>query len=113
MNPKTRKILDNFKAISAIPRCSGNEAAISHWLQHWAAEKGFASKSDPSGNLTITVAASEGYEKAPGIVFQGHMDMISLGPTIENPHSPDERLYIPSLEAVWTFLVALLKSYGQ
>lgn len=40
------------------------------------------------------------------------MDMISLGPTIKNPHSPDERLYIPSLDRVWTFMKGLLASYG-
>jgi dipeptidase D len=39
------------------------------------------------------------------------MEMISLGPTMENAHSPDERLYIPSIERVWAFLVALLQSY--
>lgn len=38
-----------------------------------------------------------------------NMDMISLGPTIKNPHSPDERLYLPSVPKVWKFLVALLK----
>lgn len=37
------------------------------------------------------------------------MDMISFGPTIENPHSPSERLYLPSVEKVWKFLVALLE----
>jgi dipeptidase D len=37
------------------------------------------------------------------------MDMISLGPTIRYPHSPEERLYIPSLERVWRFLTALLE----
>jgi dipeptidase D len=41
------------------------------------------------------------------------MDMISLGPTIENPHSPDERLYIPSLDRVWRLLTALLASYSE
>jgi dipeptidase D len=41
------------------------------------------------------------------------MDMISFGPDIENPHSPAERLFIPSLERVWDFMVALLKSYGS
>jgi len=41
------------------------------------------------------------------------MDMISFGPTIENPHSPDEGLYIPSIERVWKFLVALLKSFRE
>ena len=39
------------------------------------------------------------------------IDMISFGPTIENPHSPDERLYIPSIHQVWDFLVKLLASY--
>lgn len=38
----------------------------------------------------------------------GGLDTISLGPTIENPHSPDERLYVPSLPKVWNFLTALL-----
>jgi dipeptidase D len=39
------------------------------------------------------------------------MDMISFGPDIEDPHSPTERLFIPSLERVWDFMTALLKSY--
>jgi dipeptidase D len=39
------------------------------------------------------------------------MDMISFGPTIENPHSPEERLHIPSVSRTWEFLVALLASF--
>jgi dipeptidase D len=39
------------------------------------------------------------------------MEMISLGPTIKYPHCPAERVYIPSIEKIWTFLVNLLKSY--
>lgn len=38
----------------------------------------------------------------------GGLDTISLGPTIQNLHSPDERLYVPSLPRVWMFLSALL-----
>jgi len=41
------------------------------------------------------------------------MDMISIGPTIRNPHSPDESLNVLSLEKVWKFLVALLSSYTK
>ena len=47
-----------------------------------------------------------------GSKFPG-MDMISFGPTIRNPHSPDEKLYIPSVLRVWEFLLALLASFGQ
>lgn len=38
------------------------------------------------------------------------IDTISLGPTIKNPHSPDEMLFIPSLSRTWDFLTALLHS---
>jgi len=41
------------------------------------------------------------------------LDMISFGPDIEDPHSPTERLFIPSLDRVWDFMVALLKSYAN
>ncbi len=45
-----------------------------------------------------------------GSKFAG-LDMISFGPTIKNPHSPDERLYILSVSRTWEFLVALLASF--
>ena len=37
-------------------------------------------------------------------------DMISFGPTIRNPHSPDERVHIESVEKFWNFLLATLKN---
>ncbi len=42
-------------------------------------------------------------EKFPG------MDMISFGPTIRNPHSPEERVHAGSVETFWKFLTAALK----
>jgi len=39
------------------------------------------------------------------------MDMVSIGPTLQNPHTPKERLFIPSLEPFRLFLVELLKTY--
>lgn len=33
-----------------------------------------------------------------------HWDMVSCGPTLKSPHSPDERAYIPSVQKVWDFL---------
>lgn len=41
-------------------------------------------------------------EKYPG------MDMISFGPQIEFPHSPDERVLIPSVDRFWTLLTGVL-----
>jgi dipeptidase D len=37
------------------------------------------------------------------------LDMISFGPTIEQPHSPNERVNIESVERFWVYLLALLK----
>jgi dipeptidase D len=45
-------------------------------------------------------------EKFPG------MDMISFGPTIEHPHSPEERVHIGSVERFWTFLTAVVRELG-
>jgi dipeptidase D len=38
-----------------------------------------------------------------------HWDMISFGPTIRFPHSPDEKVNIPSVEKFWDYLVETLK----
>lgn len=37
-------------------------------------------------------------------------DMISCGPTLLSPHSPNERANIPSVEKFWKFLVATLEN---
>ena len=37
------------------------------------------------------------------------MEFVSVGPTIKHPHSPDERLHIPSVEKFWNYLTAVLK----
>lgn len=43
-------------------------------------------------------------EKYPGI------DMVSFGPTLEGVHSPDEKIYIDSVEKFWNFLLAILNN---
>jgi len=42
-------------------------------------------------------------ERYPG------MDSISFGPTIQNPHSPDERVNVPTVEKFWKFLGGILR----
>ena len=43
-------------------------------------------------------------EKYPG------MDMVSLGPTLEGVHSPDEKIYIGTVDKYWQFLLGVLKN---
>ncbi len=46
-------------------------------------------------------------EKFPG------MDMISIGPTIKYPHSPDECVEIEAVGKFWTFLTEILKKLAE
>jgi dipeptidase D len=39
-----------------------------------------------------------------------HWDMISFGPTMRFPHSPDEMVNIPTVQKFWDFLVETLKN---
>ena len=44
-------------------------------------------------------------------IIQGsypQMDMVSIGPDLEHPHSPDERVNIASVQKTWDFIVATL-----
>ena len=43
-------------------------------------------------------------ERYPG------MDMVSFGPTLEGVHSPDEKIYVDTVEKFWNFLLAILKN---
>jgi dipeptidase D len=43
-----------------------------------------------------------------GVQYPG-MQMVSFGPQIENPHSPNERVQISSVEPFWQYLCAVLE----
>jgi dipeptidase D len=45
-------------------------------------------------------------EKYPG------MDMISFGPTMTGVHSPDEKIYIDTVEKFWNFLLAIIRNFS-
>ena len=42
-----------------------------------------------------------------------HWDMVSCGPTLMSPHSPDERAHIPSVAKAWDFLKAVLEAIPE
>ena len=44
-----------------------------------------------------------------GSKYEG-MEMISFGPTIEHPHSPDERVNIATVQKFYRFVLAALKA---
>ena len=46
-------------------------------------------------------------------VGAGAMDMVSFGPHIRGAHSPDERVYVASVQKTWTFLKAVLAELAR
>ena len=69
-------VLNIFEEITRIPRESGNEAAMTAYLQQFAARHGLVCKTDTVGNVNIIKPAAPGKENVPTIVLQSHQDMV-------------------------------------
>lgn len=71
-----KKVFYYFEEITKIPRGSGNEKEISDYLLDFGKSLGFESIQDSALNVIIKKPASKGYESAPTVIIQGHMDMV-------------------------------------
>jgi dipeptidase D len=106
--------------IAAAARLAGGELEVKHNYGGWrpnlsspalAALKSVYERS--FGEEPIVTAVHAGLEtaviggKVPGL------DMISFGPQIESPHSPDERVSIPTVGRFWTLLVGLVDALSK
>ena len=74
LNPSL--VFKYFEEISQIPRGSGNEKAISDFLYKFAKDLNLEVIQDEYLNILIRKPATEGYENCPGVILQGHMDMV-------------------------------------
>lgn len=70
------KIFQYFEEISKIPRGSGNEKGISDYLVDFAKKHNLEYIQDEVLNVIIKKPATPGYENAPTVILQGHMDMV-------------------------------------
>jgi dipeptidase D len=71
-----RLFFEYFEAISRIPRGSGNMDAISSYVLQEAQSLGYKARRDEMNNVVVFAPATEGYENAPAVMLQGHMDMV-------------------------------------
>lgn len=71
-----KKVFYYFEKISSIPRGSKNNENISNYLVEFAKEHSLTYIQDSYYNVTIFKEASKGYEEAPTVMLQGHMDMV-------------------------------------
>jgi dipeptidase D len=101
--------------LDAVARLAGGALEVKHNYGGWR----------PNLDSPALAAAKIAYERAfgePPIVTAVHagletavigtkvpgLDMLSFGPQIEFPHSPDERVSIPTVERFWKLLVGVL-----
>ncbi|GAB1232733.1 aminoacyl-histidine dipeptidase [Ferrigenium sp. UT4] len=69
-------VWSHFAALCAIPRASLCEAALRAHLVAWAQARSLTASVDEAGNLILKKPASPGYESLPGVILQGHLDMV-------------------------------------
>ena len=74
LNPSL--VFKYFEEISQIPRGSGNEKQISDYLYKVAKDLNLEVIQDEHLNILIRKPATKGYENCPGVILQGHMDMV-------------------------------------
>ena len=76
-NSKCSEIFRYFEEISAIPRGSGNEKQISDHMVEFAKQHGLEVIQDKAMNVIIKKPSAPGYENAPTVILQGHLDMVN------------------------------------
>ncbi|TLF47538.1 aminoacyl-histidine dipeptidase [Halomonas urmiana] len=80
-----RPLWRHFRTLCNTPRPSGHEAALIALLERWADGLGLAHDRDAFGNLRIRKPATPGHEQAPGVILQGHLDMVAQA-NADHPH---------------------------
>lgn len=70
-------LFKHFKAIADIPHGSYHTERLSDAILAFAQDKHLDADRDAAGNVTITVPATPGHEKAAPVILQGHLDMVT------------------------------------
>ncbi|MFP5494458.1 beta-Ala-His dipeptidase [Parvimonas sp. G1641] len=92
MNLKPERVFHYFREISDIPHESHNEKAISDYIYNFGKKLGLETKQDEILNVYIRKPATKGYENKPGIILQGHMDMVCEKATSSNHNFATDKI---------------------
>jgi len=71
-----KMILEYFKQITKIPRCSGDTEKMKDFLVQYCKNAGYTTKTDMYGNILAT-------SESPKVCLQAHYDMVCIGSEIE------------------------------
>ena len=73
---KPKEVFHYFEELTKIPRGSGNEKQVSDFLVDFARQRKLEVFQDKALNVIIRKPGTAGYEHAPAVIIQGHMDMV-------------------------------------
>ncbi|AWG42969.1 aminoacyl-histidine dipeptidase [Candidatus Borreliella tachyglossi] len=68
-------VIDYFRRISQIPRCSKNLKGISNFIKEEAKKFGHSFREDSTGNIVVEIKSNGGGNTGP-IILQAHTDMV-------------------------------------
>ena len=75
-NLHPQAVWNHFHSLTQIPRPSGQKEAVTAFLADYGRSLGLETIVDAIGNVIIRKPASPGYEDHPGVILQGHSDMV-------------------------------------
>ena len=75
-NLEPKGLWESFYSLTQIPRPSGKRKEIADFLVSYGKSLGLETLQDEIGNVLIRKPASPGMENHPGVILQGHMDMV-------------------------------------
>ncbi|MBB5140847.1 beta-Ala-His dipeptidase [Borreliella afzelii] len=68
-------VIDSFREISKIPRCSKNVKGIINFIKERAKKFGYSFKEDSVGNIVVQIKSNNNIDMPP-IILQSHVDMV-------------------------------------
>ncbi|MGC8928668.1 MAG: aminoacyl-histidine dipeptidase [Myxococcota bacterium] len=76
-NLEPKYVWHYFDALLNIPRPSKHEEKVIAYLKDLARQKGLEFRQDKAKNVVLKIPATKGFENAPTIILQGHIDMVA------------------------------------
>ena len=112
---------DVIATLEAAARLGGGELEVKHNYKGWRPDLGSSVLAvakrvfeERFGEPPVVTAVHAGLETSViGGKVDRPLDMLAIGPQIEFPHSPDERVSIPTVERFWTLLVGIVDEVSK
>lgn len=84
------RVMYHFAKLCQIPHPSFKEKRLSDYLLRWAKDQGLEASQDEYHNVFIRKPATPGYEDAPAVMLQAHIDMVcEKAPEVEHDFDTD------------------------